>query len=284
MHWKRSNPNYNCNRRDTVALKVSCNKNVKFNIFKIRTCCRYTGYFTTAKLNLGRTEPLLARGSDIAGLNALYQGCSTFLLLPAALLLFIWDTAANEFELYLWDTTKCQPTQNTFIISKIFAYSFCNSLWHHSDCYASCRLILFLPCVCFASIHASTAAKSYILNCVWTAANFIIEGRMWPCDRRLCTVALYEEKAVVIINIVLKRGYYNNCDDCWCQCQKRYISIAIANNIFSGALNSDFLLFSYYGYGAAIFLSRASHWILNLTAGPDQTQNSRCMDCLHKLI
>ena len=173
MHWKRSNPNYNCNRRDTVALKVSCNKNVKFKIFKIRTCCRYTGYFTTAKLNLGRTEPLLARGSDIAGLNALYQGCSTFLLLPAALLLFIWDTAANEFELYLWDTTKCQPTQNTFIISKIFAYSFCNSLWHHSDCYASCRLILFLPCVCFASIYASTAAKSYILNCVWTAANFI---------------------------------------------------------------------------------------------------------------
>ena len=26
------------------------------------------------------------------------------LLLPAALLLFIWSTAANEFELYLWDT------------------------------------------------------------------------------------------------------------------------------------------------------------------------------------
>jgi len=36
------------------------------------------------------------------------------LLLPAALLLFIWSTAANEFELYLRDTAKCQPTQNTF--------------------------------------------------------------------------------------------------------------------------------------------------------------------------
>jgi len=38
--------------------------------------------------------------------------------------------------------------------------------------------------VCFASIYASTAAKSYILNYMWTAANFIIEGR------GLCTVEL----------------------------------------------------------------------------------------------
>jgi len=42
----------------------------------------------------------------------------------------------------------------------------------------------WLPCVCFPSIYASSAAKSYILNYMWTAANFIIEGR------RLCTVAL----------------------------------------------------------------------------------------------
>jgi len=41
-------------------------------------------------------------------------GVYNLLLLPAALLLFIWSTAANEFELYLWDTAKCQPTQNTF--------------------------------------------------------------------------------------------------------------------------------------------------------------------------
>ena len=44
--------------------------------------------------------------------------------------------------------------------------------------------LIRLPCVCFASIYASTAAKSYILNYMWTAANFIIEGR------RLCTVGL----------------------------------------------------------------------------------------------
>jgi len=34
---------------------------------------------------------------------------------------------------------------------------------HHPDCYSSCRL-MFSPCVCFASICANTAAKSYILN------------------------------------------------------------------------------------------------------------------------
>jgi len=31
-------------------------------------------------------------------------GVYSFLLLLAALLLFIWSTAANEFEFYLWDT------------------------------------------------------------------------------------------------------------------------------------------------------------------------------------
>ena len=46
-------------------------------------------------------------------------------------------------------------------------------------CYALCRVI-FLPCVCFASIYASTTAKSYILNYMRTAANFIIEGHMRP--------------------------------------------------------------------------------------------------------
>jgi len=34
------------------------------------------------------------------------------------------------------------------------------------------------------------AAKSYILNYMWTAANFIIEGRTQPYGRRLCTVDL----------------------------------------------------------------------------------------------
>jgi len=41
-------------------------------------------------------------------------------------------------------------------------------LYHDPGCYASCRLI-FLPGVRFASIHAGTAAKSYILNYMWTA-------------------------------------------------------------------------------------------------------------------
>jgi len=83
------------------------------------------------------------------------------LLLPAALLLFIWGTAANEFELYLWDTAKCQPRTNTEHIQTQIAYPFYNSLWHHHpDCYSSCWLI-FLPCVCLTSIYASMVAKSY---------------------------------------------------------------------------------------------------------------------------
>jgi len=36
--------------------------------------------------------------------------------------------------------------------------------------------------------YVSTAAKSYILNYMWTAANFIIESR------RLCTVAVRSEQ------------------------------------------------------------------------------------------
>jgi len=40
--------------------------------------------------------------------------------------------------------------------------------------------LIFLPCVCFASIYASTAAKSYILNCLRTAANSVSEGHVWP--------------------------------------------------------------------------------------------------------
>jgi len=42
MYWKRSNPH--CNRRDKVALKTNCIKNVKFRIIKIRTGCQYIGY------------------------------------------------------------------------------------------------------------------------------------------------------------------------------------------------------------------------------------------------
>jgi len=47
-------------------------------------------------------------------------------------------------------------------------------------CYITIQIVTHRVCVCFASIHASTAAKSYILNFMWTAANFIVEGRMRP--------------------------------------------------------------------------------------------------------
>ena len=88
----------------------------------------------------------------------------------------------------------CQVPTNTEHIQTQIAYSFYNSLWHHHpDCYASWRLI-FLPCVCLATIFASTVSKSYILNYMWTAANFIIEGRTRSYDRRLCTVALHITK------------------------------------------------------------------------------------------
>ena len=45
MHWKRSNPNCNGDRRDKMALSTTCIKNVKFKIIKIRTGCQYIGYF-----------------------------------------------------------------------------------------------------------------------------------------------------------------------------------------------------------------------------------------------
>jgi len=45
MYRKRWNPNSNGNRRDKVAMKITCIKNVKFKIIKIRTACQYIGYF-----------------------------------------------------------------------------------------------------------------------------------------------------------------------------------------------------------------------------------------------
>jgi len=45
----------------------------------------------------------------------------------------------------------CEVPTNTEHIQTQIAYSFYNSLWrHHSDCYASRRLI-FLTCICFTS-------------------------------------------------------------------------------------------------------------------------------------
>jgi len=39
-------------------------------------------------------------------------------------------------------------------------------------------------------MYVNTVAKAYIWKYMWTAANFIIEGRMRPYGRRLCTVGL----------------------------------------------------------------------------------------------
>ena len=57
----------------------------------------------------------------------------------------------------------------------------------------------FLALGLFSSINANTAAKSHILNYMWTAANFFIEGRMRPYGRRLCTVGIEDENTIFSI-------------------------------------------------------------------------------------
>ena len=51
MYWKCSNPNCHGNRRDKVAPRTTCIKNVKFKIIEIRTGCQYVDTFTTTKPN-----------------------------------------------------------------------------------------------------------------------------------------------------------------------------------------------------------------------------------------
>jgi len=116
--------------------------------------------------------------------------------------------------LYIYQLATLVPT-NTDHIQTYIAYSFYHSLWyHHQDCYASCRLI-FLPCVCFASIYASTAVKSYILSYMWTAENFIIKGR------RLCTVVLNilgEHGHLAPLATSMQHGYHINDTARRCVC------------------------------------------------------------------
>jgi len=70
MYLKRSNPNCDGNRRDKVALRITCIKNVKFKIIKIRTGCKYVGYFYYSEnLNWAAQNLRLGRGLDIAPLN-----------------------------------------------------------------------------------------------------------------------------------------------------------------------------------------------------------------------
>ena len=69
MSWKPSNPNCNGNRRDKVALRTSCNKNVKFKIVKTRTSC-HVGCFWCSENLYGAAQNLrLGRRLDIAGLE-----------------------------------------------------------------------------------------------------------------------------------------------------------------------------------------------------------------------
>jgi len=50
----------------------------------------------------------------------------------------------------------------------------------------------FLALRLFCSKRRQHGRQIRILNYMWTAANFIIEGRMRTCGRRLCTVVLYQ--------------------------------------------------------------------------------------------
>jgi len=53
-----SNPSCNGNRRDKVALRTTCNRNIKFKIIRVRTSCQYVWYFYYSKKpKLGRTKP-----------------------------------------------------------------------------------------------------------------------------------------------------------------------------------------------------------------------------------
>ena len=74
MYWKCSNPNCHGNRRDKVAPRTTCIKNVKFKIIEIRTGCQYVGYFYynenltgSAKLSAG---PWVGHSWPSSGMSA----------------------------------------------------------------------------------------------------------------------------------------------------------------------------------------------------------------------
>ena len=120
------------------------------------------------------------------GRVCLCQGCTTFCYCRPHYF-YLYEVRPPMSSSYIYEILPSANQHRTH--SNINAQSFYNYLLHHHpDCYSSCRLI-FLRCVCFASIYASTAAKSYILNYMWTAANFIIEGRM-SCTVGLCSLVM----------------------------------------------------------------------------------------------
>ena len=80
MSCKSSNPNCNGNRRDKVALRTICDKNIKFKIVKIRTNCHVGYFYYSENLNWAEQNLRQGRGLGIAGLfNArrLWKGVVT---------------------------------------------------------------------------------------------------------------------------------------------------------------------------------------------------------------
>jgi len=64
--WKSSSTRY---RHDKVALRITCIRNLKFMIIKVRTGCEYVGYlYYSGNLNWAAQNLTLGRGLDIVGL------------------------------------------------------------------------------------------------------------------------------------------------------------------------------------------------------------------------
>ena len=60
-----------------MALRITCNKNVKFKIIRIRKGCQYVGYFNYSEhLNWTARNLRLGRGLDIAGIGVAKGGRS----------------------------------------------------------------------------------------------------------------------------------------------------------------------------------------------------------------
>ena len=102
------------------------------------------------------------------------NGCTTFLLLPAAFRLFLWSRTASEFQIILY-----------FLIASVL-------LAHTEPCLLlQVCLAVFLSRICIQQTKSFfTSAITYIVSYVGTAAYIFIEGRMRPCGRSLCTPAL----------------------------------------------------------------------------------------------
>jgi len=71
----QKSPSSEC-RRDKVALRTTCIKNVKFKI-KIRTGCQYVGYLYYSGNKLSCTNPLTGPQVGNSWSNQVYDGTAT---------------------------------------------------------------------------------------------------------------------------------------------------------------------------------------------------------------